>query len=151
MSATVVVGVGNLWRGDDAAGLEVARRVRRAAPTGVEVLEREGEPSGLLPTFERAVRLVLVDAISSGAPAGTVHRLDASAVPVPASLYRASSHHFSLAETIELARALGKLPARTVLYGIEGQQFAAGAPMSGEVEDALDEVAAAVLRELEEA
>jgi len=43
-----VIGVGNPWRGDDAAGLAVARLLRGTVSPEVEVLEREGEPTGLV-------------------------------------------------------------------------------------------------------
>ena len=43
-----MLGVGNEWRRDDGAGLEVARRLARRARRGVRVLEHEGEPSRLL-------------------------------------------------------------------------------------------------------
>ena len=58
--------------------------------------------------------------------AGTIHRLDASERELPAELFRASTHHVGLAEAVELARALGRLPARTVIYGIEGESFEIG-------------------------
>ena len=84
---------------------------------------------------------VIVDAVRSGAPTGTIHRFDAGAGPLPASLRGvASTHHVGLAEALELARALGRLPARTTVYGIEGISFDAGAPVSAPVVAAIDEV-----------
>ncbi|MGE5435183.1 MAG: hydrogenase maturation protease, partial [Candidatus Doudnabacteria bacterium] len=58
--------LGNAFRGDDGAGLEVAKLLRGALPDGVELLEREGEPTGLIDAFEGAEALWLVDAVSSG-------------------------------------------------------------------------------------
>jgi hydrogenase maturation protease len=146
----IVIGVGNPWRRDDAAGLMVARRLRGALPEGVEVLEREGEPTGLVDAWEGADALWLVDAVSSGAAPGTVHRLDASEHELPAELFRASTHHLGLAEAVELARALGRLPVRTIFYGIEGASFDAGEGLTPEVEAAAGEVAASVREEVTE-
>ena len=71
--------------------------------------------------------MLIVDAIRSGAPPGTVHRVDASQAPVPERLRSSSSTHaIGVAEAIELARALGRLPAQVVLYGVEGRRFDAG-------------------------
>ena len=84
-----VVCVGNRWRSDDAAGLEVARRLEGTLPPRVELVEREGEPTALIDAWEGADALWLVDAVSSGAEAGTVHRLDASEHELPAELFRA--------------------------------------------------------------
>ncbi len=136
-----MIGVGNPWRCDDAAGLEVARRLQGTLPDGVQVLEREGEPSSLIDAWGGADALWLVDAVSSGAAPGTVQRLDASEQELPAELFRASTHHLGLAEAVELARALGRLPARVVFYGIEGARFDVGEELTPEVEAAVTRVA----------
>jgi hydrogenase maturation protease len=145
---TVVIGVGNRWRSDDAAGLLAARRVRDLAPEAVEVTELEGEPVSLLDAFEGADAVLVIDAVSSGAAAGTVHRVDARAEPLPEPLAGPSTHLLGLAEAIELARALGRLPRLLVVYGIEGGRFEAGEGVSGPVAAAVEEAAAAVVDEL---
>ena len=144
-----VVGVGNAWRGDDAAGLVAARLLREALPD-LDVRECEGEPVTLLDTWEGADRVWVVDAVSSGAEAGVVHRIDAARKELPRDLFRASTHAFGLAEAVELARALDRLPDRLVVYGVEGSRFSAGDGISPEVEAAAAEVAAAVQREVAE-
>ena len=145
-----VVCVGNAFRGDDAAGLEVAKLLHGTLPASAEVLEREGEPSALIDAWEGAEALWLVDAVSSGAAGGAVHRLEAGAQEVPAGVFRASTHHLGLADAIELARALGRLPGRTVVYGIEGARFEAGEGLTPEVAAALPRVAGAVRAEVAE-
>ncbi len=146
----MVIGVGNALRHDDAAGLEVARRVRALVdPARVAVIEHEGEQSALLDIWEGAAAVVLVDAIRSGAPAGTIHRVDASEQPLPASSWGSSSTHaIGVAEAIELARALGCLPAQVMVYGIEGLRFDAGVGLSKEVRDAIGMFTEAVSREV---
>ena len=134
-----MLGIGNPWRGDDAAGLEVARRLRAE---GLRALEREGEPSSLLDAWEGETDVFVVDAVSSGAEPGTIHRLDARAGPLPAELFAMSTHHLSVAEAVELARALGRLPERLEVYGIEGAGFEAGSGLAPPVERAVEAVAA---------
>jgi hydrogenase maturation protease len=114
------------------------------------VVEREGEPTALIDSWNGAQSLWLVDAVSSDAPPGTVHRFDASNEALPASTFRTSTHHFSLGETIELARALGRLPSRTVVYGIEGESFATGDVLSVEVTEAAMRAAQAIREEVTE-
>jgi hydrogenase maturation protease len=143
-----VVCVGNPWRGDDAAGLDVARRLQGTLPPDVELQEREGEPTALIDAWEGAQALWLVDAVSSGAPAGTIHRLDASDRELPAELFRASTHHVGLAEAVELARALGRLPPYTVIYGIEGESFEVGDELTPAIATASEHVAEAVREEV---
>jgi hydrogenase maturation protease len=143
-----VIGVGNAWRRDDAVGLAVARRLRETLPDGVEVLEREGEPTSLIEAWQGAEADWLVDAVSSGAPAGTVHRLDAAAGALPAELFRGSTHHLGLPEAVELARALGRLPRRAVVLGVEAGSLGAGDSLTPEVEAAVEQVAQVVREEV---
>lgn len=144
----VVVGVGNTFRRDDGVGLAVADRLRERVPAGVEVVGCELEPSRLLDAWEGAEAAVVVDAVRSGAAPGTLHRIDADDGPVPESLFRSSTHAFGIGDAVELARALGKLPGRVVLFGVEGAEFEAGEGLTGPVEAAVEPAARAVLDEL---
>ena len=131
-----VVGVGNALRGDDAVGLIVARRLRER--TAIDVLELSGEPAELLEALGDGVeQVVLVDAVSSGAPPGTIHRLDASQAALAVDGCT-TTHGLGLAETIELGRALERLPSRLLVIGIEGRSFELGAPLSPAVARAAD-------------
>jgi hydrogenase maturation protease len=146
----IVIGVGNDLRGDDAAGLEVARRCRAllADVPDIRVQEFEGEAIGLLDVWDGADAVVLIDAVrSSGAPAGTVHRFDVARDPVPALFARSSSHAIGIGEVIELARRLGRLPSSVILIGIEGARFAAGRGMGESVAGALDVLAGRAVSE----
>ena len=144
----VVIGVGNEIRGDDAAGLIVARRLRERAATRAVVLACEADPAGLLEAWLGAALAIIVDTVVSGAEPGTVQRFDVSAVPLPAKLVGSSTHALGVAEAIELARALHRLPRRTIVYGIEGSSFSAGAPLHSTVERAIDETLTRVVAEL---
>ncbi|HEX2522283.1 MAG TPA: hydrogenase maturation protease, partial [Terriglobia bacterium] len=63
------------------------------------------------------------------------------AQPLPARLLHYSSHGFGVAEAVALAQSLNQLPHRIVIFGIEGKNFAVGAPLSPEVEAALNTLA----------
>lgn len=139
-SRRIVLGIGNPDRGDDAAGRRVARLLRRMMPDEVDVAEHDGEATALLARLDGATAAYLVDACASGAPVGTVHRFDASAAPLPQAAFGLSTHGFGLAEAVELARALGQLPARCIVYAIEGESFEIGAPLSPPVSAAVAEV-----------
>jgi hydrogenase maturation protease len=128
-----VVGLGNDWRSDDGVGLEVARRLGGTGLTG--------EPVGLVEALNGSPEIVLVDAVRSGAAPGTVHVFDASTEPLPAAVFGATSTHtIGLAEAVELARSLGRLPERVLVYGIEGSEFGFGRRLSPEVAAAADRV-----------
>lgn len=139
-SQVLVLGLGNRYRSDDGVGRVVAECLRRDCPPHVEVRDESGEGTALMETWKDAEAVILVDAVQSGAAAGTIHRLDATRVPVPSRFFHYSTHAFSVAEAVELARALNQLPPRIVLYGIEGQDFAAGENLSPAVAAAVDEL-----------
>lgn len=136
--ARIVVGVGNDLRGDDAAGWET---VRRLAPTRALVLhEHGGDAPGLVSLWGPDDDVVIVDAVVSKDPPGTIVEIDALAAPVPADVSWATTHAAGVAEGIELARVLGLLPKSLKLVGISARNFDLGAPMTPEVEAAVQEV-----------
>jgi hydrogenase maturation protease len=147
-AAISVIGIGNDWRADDAAGLLAARRVRELAPSDLDVTEWEGEPVALLDRWADVSLAIVLDAVASGAAPGTVHRVAAHEGPLPAQLRGASTHAFGLAEAVELGRALGRLPERLVVYGIEGESFGAGEEVTGAVAEGVERTAAAVIEEV---
>ena len=81
-SRRIVLGIGNAERGDDAVGLAVVRLLRASLPDDVEVAELEGDAMELFARFEGAHTAFLVDASWSGAPAGTVRRIDVNVTPL---------------------------------------------------------------------
>jgi hydrogenase maturation protease len=144
-----VIGVGNDLRGDDAAGLLVARKLTGICGNDLRVVECEGEPVALLDMWQGCERAIIVDATQSGVAPGTIRRIAAHAGPLPPGLAGTSTHLLGVAEAVELARALGRLPARTIVYGIEGATFDTGSPLSEVVQAAVERVATAISRELE--
>jgi hydrogenase maturation protease len=145
----VVIGVGNTIRGDDAAGLVAVELLEGCLPEGVRVVACEQEPSRLLDAWQGAWAAILLDAVSSGGEPGTLHRFDASAEPVPAHTFRSSTHAFGVGDAIELARALGRLPDRVVVYGVEGVEFQPGAGLTPAVDAALPDVVEAVVEDVQ--
>jgi len=145
---TVVIGVGNAHRGDDAAGIAAARRLAELASDRAVILTETNDAARLVESWKGADAAIILDAVCSGARPGTIHRFDARKRPIPRALLRYSTHGFSVADAIELARALDTLPPRVTVYGIEGSDFQAGAGLSPDVEKAVKRVVEVVLVEL---
>lgn len=140
-----VVGVGNPERGDDAAGRIVARRVRAELAPRIAVLERSGNAADLVQVLTEYDTVIIIDAVQTGAAQrGHVHRIDAHAEPLPATFRAVSTHGFGVGEGIELARALGKLPPTTIVYGIEAGGFDPGQPPSPAVSVGIENAVGAV-------
>lgn len=131
MPDVLVIGVGNLLRGDDAVGILVARKLSSRFGPEVVVREHHGDGADLLELWKEWESVIVVDAMSSGAAAGTVFRFvipyDEAVIP---SFRSGSTHTVGLGEAIELGRSLRALPKQLIVFGIEGEQFWLGSGIS---------------------
>ena len=144
-----VIGVGNEWRGDDAVGLLVARRLKEDQLPQVEIAECRGTLTAVREAWKDAAGVIVVDAVVSGGPPGTIHRFDAHGTGVPVELSRSSSHGWGVAEALALGKVFQELPPWLIIYGIEGQNFGPGQELSQEVEAAIPEVVRRIRREIQ--
>ena len=148
MKPWLLIGIGNAFRADDAAGLEVARFLASRNPEGIVIRESAGESTSLIEQWRGADRVILVDAMDAGCEPGTVLRFDASRRTLPAvSLGGASTHAVGPGEAIELARSLDLLPSTLIVFGIQAESFETGAGMSPAVMSAVPETADRILAE----
>jgi hydrogenase maturation protease len=146
----VVVATGNPFRRDDGVGVAVLDHLRAAAPDGVRLTERDGEPTGLLSAWEGARLAVVVDAVVPAGAPGTLHRFEVrdGEGEVPDRASRASSHALGVGDAVRLARALGCLPARLVVLGVEAADLGDGPGLSAPVAAAVEPTADLVLAEI---
>lgn len=150
---TLIIGLGNPLLRDDAVGLRVARQVA-AALGGREDVEVTEETCGGLRLMERMVgfdRAILIDALRSGRPPGTVLTLDPRQVQTQHS---ASSHDVNLPTALALGRRTGaRLPADDQLsvIAVEAEDVETfGEEMTAAVEAAVPRAAARVLTVLDQ-
>ena len=117
--AVLVLGVGNLLRRDEGVGVRVARELalHHRLPPGVTVVDGGTGGFRLLPLLEGAERLILVDAVDVGAPAGTVLELEPEAIEGPA--LHASLHEIGPAELLASVEAVTGRPLPTVVVGVQ--------------------------------
>ena len=145
-----VIGVGNEWRGDDAAGLLVARRLKAEARPQVEIVETRDTVTAVLEAWKDAAGVIVVDAVVSGGAPGTIYRFDAHGDAMPLELSRLpSSHGWGVAEALALGQVLRELPPRLIIYGIEGKSFGPGQEVSLEVAAAIPEAARRIQAEIQ--
>jgi hydrogenase maturation protease len=147
-SRILVIGVGHPDRGDDAVGKEVVALMQRMNLPGVVAEHMNGEIAALIDRIEGVPAVFFVDAALSGALPGKVRRIDVAKRPLPRESLAASTHGLGLAQAIELARSLGQLPPTCIVYAIEGAQFEVGAPLSGAIERAAQQVAEQLRQEI---
>lgn len=150
----LVLGCGNLLAADDAVGLEVVRYLKQQPlPPGTEVYEAGTPGLNLLSYWNQEDSVILVDAVKSGHPPGTVLRLELSDLlsASPSARFSLTAHGVGILEALKLGQLTGNLPARLVIIGIEiadEEPFRLG--LSPAVEKAVPAAAAAVLSVLEE-
>ena len=133
-SEHLVIGIGNPDRGDDSAGVMVVRKVR-----GGRVMEW-ADCAVLMDLWDSADDVIVVDAMRSGLPPGTVRRFDAGTERLPAGAFT-STHAMGVADAVELARAMDRLPSRLTVFGIEAADVTLGAAPSEAVVAAVDRLA----------
>jgi hydrogenase maturation protease len=148
VSGLLVIGIGNPDCGDDAIGPMVARLLAGQVGPEAAVVERSGDMLGLIEDWAGRDGVVLIDAAAPVTAPGSIHRIDLLRESLPAGLALASTHAFGVADAVEVARALGQLPASLIVYAVEGGRFDPGAPPSAVVITAAETVAARVAAEL---
>jgi hydrogenase maturation protease len=145
-----VIGVGNAWRGDDAAGLLVARRLQADHLPQVQISETLGTLSAIQEAWQDAAGVIVVDAVVSGGLPGTIHRFDGHGDGMPVQLSRSpSSHGWGVAEALALGRLFQELPPVLIIYGIEGKNFDPGQKVSPEVAAAIPAAADRIRQEIQ--
>lgn len=149
LNRTCVIGVGRRERGDDGVGAEVVRLVKQRAGDRVRCLEHTGDGMDLPSLWSGTDLAIVVDAVVSGRPVGTLHRLDVSQKPLAAEFARGtSSHALGVAEAVELSRAMGSLPQRLLIFGVEGAHFEPGKPLDPRIKAAVPRIVDAIFEEI---
>ena len=112
-----IIGIGSPF-GDDAAGLEIARVLAGAPPPNCEVIAADRPGAALVDLLEDADAAILIDAVRSGAPPGTIHEFQFDELDRCAAHF-VSSHDLGIAAAIQLAQKLGRAPSVGRVIGIE--------------------------------
>lgn len=115
----LVLGLGNVLLQDDGVGSAAVSMLleRYFVPPGVRVLDGGTLGLSLLPYLENADAVMLADAVRADAVPGTLVQLDGDDVP-PAVLTRLSPHQIGVADLLDGARWLGRMPHRLMLLGL---------------------------------
>ena len=145
----LVAGIGNIFMGDDAFGVEVARRLtERPLPAGVDVGDYGIRGMDLMYALgEGYDAAVFVDAVPRGEPPGTLSVIEPRLEDAEAT---ADAHGMDPVKVLSLARQLGGVPERVLIVGCEPAVRMTGAEeelvgeLSEPVRAALDDAVALV-------
>ena len=148
--AVLVVGCGNLLRGDDGVGPVLIRHLwDRGVPDGARLVD--GGTAGMDVGFQMrgAKQVVIVDASTTGAAPGTIYRMPGEELNDLPPLSGLHTHSFRWDHAIPFARwALGEAcPTDITVFLIEIAEMEMGADLSGPVEAAMEQVIGLIERD----
>ena len=146
----LVLGLGNVLLGDDGLGAAAVAAIERDYRVPPGVLLADGGTLGLslLDLLADSEHVVLVDAVRADAPPGTLIRLDGADV-MDAVRDRLSPHQVGVADLLDAARLIDRYPATVTLLGLVPEAIALAVVRSSAVAGKLDELVAAVVREVQ--
>jgi len=144
----LIAGVGNVLRGDDGFGVEVAQALSRRGnlPAGVTVFE--GGIAGI-PLVQELMdgydALIVADAVERGGAPGTIYLIEpditdpATLDPLALHASLADAHYTEPSQVLVLAKALGVLPPKVYIVGCQPAGYdELGAELSDQVRGAVE-------------
>jgi hydrogenase maturation protease len=151
MHDILVLGLGNLVMSDDSIGVRVVQGLmdRHRFPSRVTLMDGGTLGLDLLPYLEEVDRLLVIDAVETGSPAGTLVRLTGEEIPL-ALATKVSPHQMGLRDLLTVADLQGHRPAEMVLWGVQPGSIEMAMELSPEVAAAAGPLEERVLRELAE-
>jgi hydrogenase maturation protease len=147
----LLVGVGNVLMGDDGIGVRVVHEIEKRyhLPESVEVLDGGTSGLELLSYFSERDQVIIVDAVESGLPPGTVVKMEGEDVPARFAT-RISPHQLGISDVLAAARISGKLPREMVLIGMEPKRVELRLDLSEEAGRNFEKLLDTVRNELEQ-
>lgn len=129
----VIIGIGNEYRRDDAAGIRALHRLRALDPPGVVFADSDGEATSLIELWSGADLAIVIDGVAAGGEPGRLYRFGLHH-PAVAVRSGAGSHQVSLGSVVALARALGRMPRQLLVFGIQVGDVSPGLGLTAAVE-----------------
>jgi hydrogenase maturation protease len=145
----LVLGVGNLLRGDEGVGVHAVRALtKRPLPPYVDVVDGGTMGLDLLHFMESYDRVLIIDAVEAGEEPGAILRFTPKDVTSQAGDFAISLHQTELLEIFALAAYLGRDLPPIVIYGVQPEAMGWSTELSATVEKRLDALLDAVQEEL---
>jgi hydrogenase maturation protease len=145
---TLILGLGNILLGDDGLGVRAVERLQACCdvPPDLSVLDGGTLGLALMQVLSSVDRAILVDAVMTGEPPGTLVRLSGDAV-APAIEAHLSPHQIGVADLLDGLRWLDLVPPELLLVGIVPDKVELGLELSPAVERRMPELVQRVIEE----
>jgi len=148
MTETLVLGLGNLVHADDGVGVHAIQWLERdpRVPVDVTLLDGGTQGLGLLHHISGVRRLLVIDAIDVGEPAGTLLRFEKTALQsLPG---KASVHQLGFADLMVALQLLGESPGEVVVFGVQPESTEWSAELTQPVANAIPLLVDSVIEQL---
>ncbi|MGA1791108.1 MAG: hydrogenase maturation protease [bacterium] len=149
MKKILVLGVGNILLGDDGVGVHVVERMKRMAlPGDAELLDGGMATSDLIPYMKGRQKVIIIDAILSSSPAGTIFRIPYQDMKKGQHYGISALHQIGVIEMLQLLESMGNMPDILIIGIVPKNDTEFSQRLSPEIEEKLPEIIAKVLEEL---
>ena len=143
-----VIGIGNVIMADEGAGVEALKLIEeRGCPGEVELIDAGTAFFAIVSDLKDYEKLIILDVVRGGRPAGTVYRFvmdDVKGGDVLVSL-----HDLGVVDALRMELLVGKVPEDIVFFGIEPEKVELSIGLSPPVRKGLDHLVDMVMEELE--
>ncbi len=144
-----VIGIGNLLRADDGVGIHVVERLEEVRPD-IEAVDVSTSEIGILDYLREHENVVIIDAITTGAEPGTIHKIALDNFDTDAFL---RSHSLNLSNVLLLGSRLypDEFPKKLVIMAVEAEDITSySTELTAKVQLAIPRLMEEICKELDE-
>lgn len=150
MPRDLILGVGNLLLSDEGVGIHAVRRLleRGDLPEEIQIVDGGTAGLALMVYLEDVDRLVIIDAMETGGPPGTLVRLSGNQIPAYMAL-KVSPHEITLPDFLAAAKLRDLYPREVIVWGVQPESMEVGIELSPTLAARLDELVDHVVAEFQ--
>jgi hydrogenase maturation protease len=147
--AVAIVGAGNILMRDEGIGVKVIEELRGRAPAeGIELFDAGTSIMDLIPELASFGRVIIVDAVRGGNPAGTIYRFRPEDIEGRVQDGGAMSlHQVSLLDALAMERLVSGRTLSVTIIGVEPEAIEMGLELSPALAGKVSSIADLVLKE----
>lgn len=150
MPRDLILGVGNLLLSDEGVGIHAVRRLleREDLPDEIQIVDGGTAGLALMVYLEDVDRLVIIDAMETGGPPGTLVRLSGNQIPAYMAL-KVSPHEITLPDFLAAAKLRDLYPREVIVWGVQPESMEVGIDLSPALAARLAELVDRVVAEFQ--
>jgi hydrogenase maturation protease len=135
----LILGIGNLLLQDEGVGVHVIKELQRRFdfPAQVELLDGGTAGMELVEALLDREQVMIIDAIRTGDPPGTLVELEGDQVPVFLQNHL-TPHQLGLTDVLATLTIAGRKPERLLLFGIVPEAMELSLSLSDRIEQRID-------------